>query len=245
VRTEIVYEDDSVIVCYKPAGLATQTAKTGQADAVSELKNYLYKGAVPYLGIIHRLDQPVEGLLVFAKTQKSAARLSGQLASESINKHYYAVVCGKPEQNEGRLVDYLAKTQDNRAVVRDISTEEGTEYSKIKNLNFKEAVLIYKSCKSRTIGGTEGTACAEQVISMLDIQIETGRFHQIRAQMSHAGMPLLGDGKYGTSKSMELSAGLGVRNVALCAYSVEFIHPVTGKALRFETEPKAQIFGSF
>jgi 23S rRNA pseudouridine1911/1915/1917 synthase len=245
VRTEIVYEDDSVIVCYKPAGLATQTAKTAQADMVSELKNYLYKGAAPYLGVVHRLDQPVEGLLVFAKNKKTAAVLSEQLATENFNKHYYAVICGQPERNEGRLVDYLAKTTDNTAVVRDTCAEADGEYVKIKNLQFKEAVLSYKSCGSRTVNETDGENIGRQIISLLDIQIETGRFHQIRAQLSHAGTPLLGDGKYGNEKSVELSRRLRVKNVALCAYRLEFVHPVTGKLLKFERKPKAQIFGSF
>ena len=102
MKTQIVYEDNDIVVINKPAGLATQTARVGQPDVVSELKNYLRS---PYLGIIHRLDQPVEGLLVFAKNKRAAAALSTQLQSTEgvLNKQYYAVFCGKPAAEKGRL----------------------------------------------------------------------------------------------------------------------------------------------
>ena len=98
MRTEILYEDNSVLVIRKPAGLAVQSARIGQADVVSELKSYLAKQAgagqgEPYLAVIHRLDQPVEGVLVFAKEKKAAAALTKQLSDGTLNKHYYAVLC--------------------------------------------------------------------------------------------------------------------------------------------------------
>jgi len=120
LRTKIIYEDAQVLVAYKPAGLATQTSKVGQADMVSELKNYLsavQKGKTPYLGVVHRLDQPVEGLLVFAKTKQTAASLTKQLAQGALNKQYYAVICGNPPTEEGELVDYLYKDAAGKAVV--------------------------------------------------------------------------------------------------------------------------------
>ena len=118
MKTEIIYEDGELLVVWKPAGLATQTAKTGQADVVSELKNYLARTApgkgAPYLGIIHRLDQPVEGMLVFAKKRSAAAALTAQLGGQGnaglMNKQYYAVLCGKPVPEEGELVDYLRQS---------------------------------------------------------------------------------------------------------------------------------------
>ena len=119
MRTEILYEDKSIMVVRKPAGLAVQSAGIGQPDVVSELKSYLAKlpdagrpgpgKGEPYLGIVHRLDQPVEGLLVFAKDKKAAAALSKQLTEGALNKHYYAVLCGYPDCPEGDLVDYLRK----------------------------------------------------------------------------------------------------------------------------------------
>ena len=98
MRCEILYEDETIIVIRKPAGLATQSAKVGEADVVSELKKYLAENGAknPYIGVVHRLDQPVEGLLVFAKTKDAAAGLTKQLSAGTLNKHYYALVCGKP-----------------------------------------------------------------------------------------------------------------------------------------------------
>lgn len=231
--SKIIYEDDQVLVYHKPAGLATQSAKVGQPDAVSELKKYLARqGAEPYLGIVHRLDQPVEGLLVFAKTKAAAANLTKQLEAGSLNKQYYATVCGKPEAEAGELVDYLLK-EGNLAKVVSQSTQGA-----------KKAVLQYKVMQSTVAGKqtassgsilTQATAEADDMnyISRLDIHIDTGRFHQIRAQLAHAGWPILGDSKYGTEKSLQVSRQQGVRNVALFAYKLEFVHPKTGKKCEY------------
>lgn len=225
MQTMIIYEDEHVLVCHKPAGLATQSGRVGQPDVVSELKKYLNtsggakhesKAQPPYLGVVHRLDQPVEGLLVFAKTQKAAAHLTKQLSEGSLNKQYYAVVCGQPMKEAGELVDYLVKDGN---VARVVSAQtEGA----------KKAVLQYKVVEAPVAGK----------VALLEVHIDTGRFHQIRVQMSHAGLPLLGDSKYGTEASMALSRQLGIRNVALCAYAVEFVHPVTGKKLSFNIQPQ-------
>ena len=123
MKTEILYEDNSILVIRKPAGLAVQSARIGQQDVVSELKSYLAKQAgagrgEPYLAVIHRLDQPVEGVLVFAKEKKTAAALTGQLSEGSLNKQYYAVLCGYPDCSEGDLVDYLRKEGNVATVVK-------------------------------------------------------------------------------------------------------------------------------
>ncbi len=231
MRTKIIYEDAHVIVAYKPAGLATQTAKIGQADMVSELKNYLsaaQKGKASYLGVIHRLDQPVEGLLVFAKSKQAAAGLTKQLTQGILNKQYYAVTCGNPTAQEAKLVDYLYKDATGKAQIVTGRQEQCPEA--------KKAVLQYRILKKMS---TEGS------IFLADIHIETGRFHQIRAQMAHAGMPLLGDSKYGTEDSLAYSREQGIRNVALCAYSIEFAHPATGKKLSFQVEPEGRAFIMF
>lgn len=234
MRTRIIYEDEQVLVCHKPAGLATQSGHVGQTDMVSELKKYLpagQKGVVkakpdnaPYLGVIHRLDQPVEGLLVFARTKEAAAKLTAQLAKGSLNKQYYAIVCGKPDREAGELVDYLRKEKDMARVA-----QKGAE-----DKEAKKAVLQYRQISTNV---TEASGL-EAKLSWLDIQIDTGRFHQIRVQMSHAGLPLLGDLKYGTEQSREISNKMGIRNVALYAYRLEFVHPTTGKKLTFQIEPK-------
>ena len=316
MKTEIIYEDANILVCYKPAGLPVQTAKVGQMDMVSELKNYLHSA---YLGIIHRLDQPVEGLLVFAKDKKSAAKLSAYLQEGTLNKQYYGVICGKPSAPGGELVDYLKKEIDRAVVVTEAyqeaksgntdrrnpdgtkdkmnaaSNPDGTknkmnaasktvsrrndqvaiessvqqavmQYQVMKNRNFQEeqyqapfnivstaGAIKDHNCigaqkqeqEALPVGRTEKVENPEDkgaALSLLDIHIDTGRFHQIRAQLSHAGMPLLGDSKYGNEESLLLSRQLAVRNVALCAYKIEFLHPVTGERKVFEIAPKGKIF---
>lgn len=224
MQTQIVYEDEAVLVIRKPAGLATESAGIGQKDVVSELKNYVAKknpGKMPYLGVVHRLDQPVEGLLVFAKTKKAAENLTAQLGKGTLKKEYLAVVCGKVPENTGRLVDYLAK-EKGMAVVKDAADAQA-----------KKAVLTYTK-KAET-----------EELTLLAVQIETGRFHQIRAQLSHAGFPILGDEKYGSEESKELSREKKIRFTALCAASLSFRHPVTGKTMAFTQAPQNPAFAEF
>lgn len=234
MQTKIIYEDAHILVAHKPAGLATQSAKVGQPDMVSELKNYLAgqqskqknnqmnnskKAATPYLGIIHRLDQPVEGLLVFAKTKAAAGKLTAQLAGGTLNKQYYAIVCGQPVKETGELVDYLSK-EGKLAKISNVQAQEA-----------KKAVLQYQ-----TLSVTQSED--NQDISLLDVHIDTGRFHQIRAQLANAGWPILGDSKYGSEQSMDVSKKLKIRNVALYAYRLEMKHPVTGEKLEFIVKPE-------
>ena len=243
MRTEIIYEDKELLVIRKPAGLATQSAGVGQADVVSELKNYLARtnGAKgqPYLGIIHRLDQPVEGLLVFAKNKNAAAVLTKQLGGQEnsglLNKQYYAVFCGKPSEKEGVLVDYMYKGPDGKAV---IVAQDSHIHNSCDDTAAKRAVLRYEVLQTVQISTGD-------VLSLADIHIETGRFHQIRAQMANAGMALLGDVKYGDEKTKECSVKLGVGTVALCAYKLSLIHPVSGKTLCFERKPETKGFSFF
>lgn len=213
----ILYEDDALIVAHKPAGIATETARPGQADLVSELKNYRKKkGEEPYIGVIHRLDQPVEGLLVFAKNAAAAGKLSAGLQDGSLIKKYTAVVAGVPGAREGVLTDYLWK--DGR-----------TNLSKVvpgDTKGAKEARLHWKLVKSPDSHPWKDC-------SRLEIELFTGRHHQIRVQMSHAGFPLLGDMKYGTGASRELSRRYGVNSTALIADRLALTHPVTGKRMDF------------
>ncbi len=240
MQTQIVYEDEAVLVIRKPAGLATESAGIGRKDVVSELKNYVAKknpGKMPYLGIVHRLDQPVEGLLVFAKTKKAAEILTVQLGKGMLKKEYLAVVCGKVPENTGRLVDYLAK-EKGMAVVKnaaDAKTEKDVDAQaeKAADPQAKKAVLTYT--KKAETGR----------LTLLAVQIETGRFHQIRAQLSHAGFPILGDEKYGSEESKELSREKKIRFTALCAASLSFRHPVTGKTMAFTQAPQNPAFADF
>lgn len=224
----MIYEDKDIMVIHKPAGLATQTGQIGSMDVVSELKNYLAaKGEDSYVGVIHRLDQPVEGLLVFAKNKRAAAHLSGQLAKDNLNKEYDAVVCGVTECREETLTDYLRKGNDSRAQV--VTGEEA------RFTDARRAVLHY--CVKEEAPPFPGT-------TLIHVTLQTGRFHQIRAQMAHAGYPLLGDVKYGNEMSAELSRQYGIRQVALCASAMSLQHPVTGKKLHFEIKPVGGGFGN-
>lgn len=243
MRTEIIYEDRDLLVIWKSAGLATQTAKTGQADVVSELKNHLVRNASgkgqPYLGIIHRLDQPVEGLLVFGKNRSAAAALTRQMGdregSGTLNKQYRAVICGKPASKEGELVDYLYKNPEGRAVIVEHGEERAAEGADCKG---KRAALRYSILQ--TVDAPFGG-----LLSLADIRLDTGRFHQIRAQMSHAGMALLGDIKYGNELTRAVSDRLGIRTTALCACRLAFVHPTTGERLCFERYSEARAFSFF
>lgn len=261
MRTEIVYEDRDLLVVRKPAGLAAQTSEICRQDVVSELKNYLSKHCSgdqlpgesadsrirrqePFLGVVHRLDQPVEGLLVFAKNKKAAAELSAQLQSresgEALNKQYYAVLCGEPAQDAEELVNYMYKDNAHRAVVLD-QGDRGLFPQAGK------AVLSFSVLRKTQVPdtGLQGSAGLPEMLTLADIRIDTGRFHQIRAQMAHRGLPLLGDLKYGNEASIALSRQLGIKNVALCAYSLEFTHPATKERLRFHTEAEGKAFRLF
>ena len=110
IKDQILYEDDAVLVCRKPAGIPVQTARAGQQDMVSLLRNYrAAKKEEPYIGLVHRLDQPVEGIMVFAKTKQAAAALAAQVGARSVDKNYYAVIWGKMKEKDGELCDHLLK----------------------------------------------------------------------------------------------------------------------------------------
>ena len=243
MNTKIVYEDRDILVIQKPAGLATQTAKVGRQDVVSELKNYLAaqvsgrrSAGGPYLGIVHRLDQPVEGLLVFAKNKKAAASLTAQLGPEkesgagTLNKSYYGVFSGNAPDKSGELVDGLYKDSSGKAMIWEQG--QGKEPRQVKR-----AVLRYCILQEEKV--------QDFILSLAEIHIDTGRYHQIRAQMAHVGMCLLGDLKYGDAASKEISEKLNIQNVALCAFSLEFCHPVTKEKLSFQMKPQGAAFSFF
>lgn len=213
---DIIFEDKDIIVVDKPAGIATQSAKVGEPDIESELKKYRRnRGEAPDIYVIHRLDQPVRGLLVFAKTKQAAAGLSKAMQKEAFSKDYTALVY-KPEAfvKEASLTDYLikdSKTNSSKVVSKEINGS-------------KEARLFYK------------TVSEEEQTATLSVHLETGRHHQIRVQLSNAGMPLLGDLKYGNEASKVLSLNLGIRTVALTAVNLSFRHPITQKMMNFELE---------
>ena len=228
-KPDIIYEDNDIIVCCKPAGIATQTRRIGQQDMESFIRNYrAAKNEPPYVGIVHRLDQPVEGVMVFAKNQKAAASLSRQIKEHTTEKYYRAASRGQgvsgtaveDEEAWHTLTDY-------------ISFDKLTNTSKItseKDKLAKKAVLQYRII-SNECNKTE-----------FDIKLLTGRHHQIRLQLANIGYPLIGDTKYGKPASNNSGTGSksgrtrgGVREqLALCSYKIVFDHPATGERMTFE-----------
>lgn len=220
MNLHILYEDKHIIVCYKPAGIPTQTKKLGEQDMVSLLKNHL-KG--DYVAVIHRLDQPVEGLLVFAKTPFAAKELNKGLQGAGFGKHYKAALWGIPKQKETVLEDYLVK--DGRTNTSRVCKPSETDA--------KKAVLSYEVI---TTGKDDG-----KDISLVKVKLDTGRHHQIRVQMANMGCPIWGDAKYNTATVQDRR----FRQIALCAYRLQFVHPKTKQQMEFEIEPKGEGFSCF
>lgn len=215
---KIVYEDKDQIVIHKPAGVATQTARLGEKDLVSEVKNHIAKesgSSNPYVAVINRLDQPVEGIVLFAKNAKAAAALTSQLQDGTMQKFYYAVVAGQMDMPEGTLIDYMEK--DARSNLSRVVSEASR--------NAKKAILSY-----------EVKANLEKM-QLLQIQLLTGRHHQIRVQFSHRKHPLIGDTKYGSPESISLSREVQARVPSLCAFCLKWKHPVTKKEVCVEIQP--------
>ena len=213
---EILFEDNHVIVAVKEAGVLSQADGTDAPDMLGLLREYLKvkynKPGNVYLGLVHRLDRNVEGVMVFARTDKAASRLSEQIRSGKTSKRYRAVVSGLFAEKEGRLEDIIRKVKTDqgfRAVIKNgISCNAD-----------KKAILDYRVTAEGTYNGKD--------VSLVDIRLETGRFHQIRCQMSNAGHTLLGDRKYG-----DRTFGDG-RKICLQSYLIGFYHPTKNEYMEF------------
>lgn len=217
MNPDIVFEDNDILVCVKPAGIATQTRQVKSADMESILKNYLAgsrRGQPPYLGVIHRLDQPVEGLLVFAKTPFAAKELNRQLMTDGFGKYYRALLEGVPEKAEDTLTHYLCKdSRTNQSRICD-SSIPGAKFAR----------LSYRIL--RVIPGASPRSVAE-------IHLDTGRHHQIRVQMASIGCPIVGDTKYGVPDPAAKHQ-TGRSGIQLFACRLAFRHPRTKKTMEFE-----------
>lgn len=207
----VIYEDNHIIVVQKPVNIASQADKTGDIDMLTMVKEYIKekynKPGNVYVGLVHRLDRPVGGIMVFAKTSKAAARLSESIRTKDFQKTYLAIVHNENLKDEGIFEDYLYKNEAlNKSMV--VSKEKhGSKLSK----------LSYKTLKS------------DNDLSLVEIKLETGRHHQIRVQFSSRGNSLYGDQKYGK--------GPANTQIALWAYKIEFKHPTQDKILTFECMP--------
>lgn len=225
---DIRYEDDSIIVVRKPAGIESQSGKTFAPDMVSLLKKELYmrtKKPDPYIAVIHRLDRNVEGIMVYAKTKQAAASLSRQVQNHEMKKTYKALLSQKPQKESGKLVDFLVADQK-------------TNYTTVvdeKTTGAQKAILSYiaKPMSDKDpFGELSLTKEEKSRFWVAEIHLVTGRHHQIRVQFANAGMPLWGDCKY----NPEFVGRRDVTRVGLCACGLVFRHPVTGKKMEFTIE---------
>lgn len=236
----ILYEDREILVVVKPAGVESQSSRGFSQDMVSLIQGYLYtklstdwgklstdraktgkKEAIPYVGVIHRLDKPVSGIMVYAKTRNAAAALSCQVKEGQMHKVYYAVICGKPVDNVGNFVDYLRKEgKTNLSVVVDKSAEGA-----------KLAKLSY-----RLIAWHEASN-----LSLVEVNLQTGRHHQIRVQFASRNLPLWGDNRY----HPDFAQGGRRGSIALCGARLSFLHPVKKRRMDFSILPQDGKFAEF
>ncbi len=207
----VIYEDNQIIVVIKPANVPTQKDSSNDVCLADMIKSYLKekynKPGNVYLGVVHRLDRPTSGVMVFAKTSKSAERLSLDFKNHNIEKKYLAVLSGVPKQKTGHLENYLKKDERTNTVRLAPLSEEGA----------KKAVLDYCVLQSN------------EKYSLVEIVLETGRSHQIRVQMSANKTPVFSDFKYGI--------GVKNIDLALHAYKLKFTHPTTKKIMTFVVNP--------
>jgi 23S rRNA pseudouridine1911/1915/1917 synthase len=206
-RWPVFFEDNHLLVVYKPAGLLSQGDETGEANLLDLSKAWIkerhHKPGQAFLGLVHRLDRPVAGAMVFARTSKAAARLSDQIRNRRMRKVYLAVVEGGPPSAAGRLVHCLERRERTVRIVSH-PTPLG-----------REARLAYR---------VRETALGR---SLVEIELETGRKHQIRLQLAHVGCPIVGDVRYGASEP------LPSRQIALLAREICFEHPTRRETLTF------------
>uniref|UniRef100_UPI0040291793 RluA family pseudouridine synthase n=1 Tax=Agathobacter sp. TaxID=2021311 RepID=UPI0040291793 len=222
-QPEIIYEDEDILVCHKPAGVATQTKRLGQKDMESILKNYIAvnnrkagRMQPPYIGIVHRLDQPVEGVMVYAKTPQAAAKLSAQVKKRFVGKHYYALV----QLPEGKQSMEEIGLDQKGTLENEIAFDAKRNVSAVMPQKTKETK---HACLDYEVVAQKGKKL------LLDITLHTGRHHQIRVQLAHAGIPIVGDTKYGKYPANQLG---------LCSYRISFGHPSSGTEMDYTIMPK-------
>jgi len=219
MSVNVIYEDNHLLVVEKPYGVLSQSDATGDDDMLSLCKDYIkHKYNKPgdvYLGLVHRLDRPTGGVMVFARTSKAAARLTKQIQSGQFEKSYLAVLTSRPEKDGGRLVHYLLKDENERMAK---VVEPGYDGS-------KKAELEYEVVEEK-----DG-------LTLVNVKLLTGRFHQIRVQFNEIGCSVYGDMKYGKCDIKE--------KLALFAYKVCLEHPTRKERMCFEAKPKSYPFSLF
>lgn len=207
---DIIYEDNHIIIVNKAPGEIVQGDKTGDKPIVDSLKQYLKekynKPGNVFCGVVHRIDRPVGGLVIFAKTSKALSRLNDMLRKGEIHKKYRALITGHPERKEATIENYI--------------TSDGTR---------NKSYIAYKDTPGAKFSSLDYKVIEEGInYTLIEVNLHTGRKHQIRLQLSHMGHPIKGDLKYGARRSNPDGS------ISLQAYSLEFIHPVSHQPMHFE-----------
>ena len=208
-KLNVLYEDNHIIVAVKPANIPSQADISGDIDMLTMVKEYVKKkynkpGNV-YIGLVQRLDRPVSGIMVFARTSKAASRLTNEIKEHKVKKTYLAVVRGLFNKKNGSLVNYIVKQNDNSSK---ITTKDKGKIAKLKY----EVISENK----------------EKKLSLVRVNLETGRHHQIRVQLANINHPLYGDQRYGIRDN---------KQIALLSYKLGFEHPVKKEVMTFEISP--------
>lgn len=208
----VLYEDNHLLIVSKSAGVLSQKDHTGDNSIIEYAKLYVKdKYAKPgnvFLGLPHRLDRPVSGVIVLCKTSKSLSRMTQMIKDRKVTKIYHAIVSGRPREEKERVISYIKKDQNkNKVTIKDFQFSDA-----------KKGILSYNILQAKN-GKT-----------LLEVNLETGRPHQIRAQLSHIGTPIIGDLKYGAKKP------LSDKSIGLHARQIEFMHPVSQVAIRVTAE---------
>lgn len=220
----ILYEDQDILVVVKPAGQESQSGRKFSMDLLSEIKNELArreKCVNPYVAVVHRLDRPVSGVMVYAKTKAAAAALSRQIQQGTMKKRYYALLTRPISPKDGVLEHMLV--HDKMANCSHVANKG--------EVGAKKAVLRYRTVDGSGFHGFDSMK-KDGTLPMVDIELLTGRHHQIRVQFAAMGCPLVGDRKYGQEEQGNVNSNC----IALCAYQLSFRHPRTGKTVVFTYE---------
>lgn len=214
-RSQIIYEDNHLLVVNKPSGALVQSDSAGEPGLEDEIKDFIkdrdHKPGNVFLGVVHRIDRPVSGVVLFAKSKKALVRMNEMLKNQEFKKIYWAITDARPENIEGTLVNHIERDQKNN---RSRCIARQTKNSKLAKLNYK------------VIAGSDN-------YTMLEVELITGRHHQIRCQLSKMGCPIKGDLKYGAPRSNKDGS------ISLHARSIEFIHPVRKEPVKI-TAPTPQ-----
>lgn len=217
---KIIYDDNQIVVAIKPQNMPTQADASGDIDALSQVKAFIkekyQKKGDAFVGLVHRLDRPTGGVMVFARNTKAASRLSAQLQSGDFRKTYFAVVKGKLKKQTGRLENYLQKDEKNNKVTLATMGSTGA----------KLAVLEYEALEEK------------DDLTLVRVRLKTGRSHQIRVQFASIGHPVFGDAKYGAPEGKNLST----KNLALWANVIDFRHPTLDQTMVFFVNPPEDVY---